>query len=180
MSSHLVSEVWNLTHLPIRREWLKPQICQRWPNSWMVYNGKSPSQKDDNGYGTPMNWNPPLYKIYQNINQPIHPTIWFRLPWPSSNLWMAAWLWMSAWQVQRENNGQETNDVKRTCFDLHYRPCQIFQIFQIHPIPTDLHQLDQSQVKAQTSKPQNFRFQSSKSSKSKGHWKGNMKKPNLW
>ena len=65
MSSHLVSEVWNLTHLPIRREWLKPQICQRWPNSWMVYNGKSPSQKDDNGYGTPMNWNPPLYKIYQ-------------------------------------------------------------------------------------------------------------------
>ena len=45
---------------------------QSWgyPNSWMVYNGKSPSQMDDNGYGTPMNWNPPLYKIYQNINEP--------------------------------------------------------------------------------------------------------------
>ena len=42
---------------------------QSWgyPNSWMVYNGKSPSQMDDNGYGTPMNWKPQ----YQNINQPI-------------------------------------------------------------------------------------------------------------
>ena len=37
----------------------------KWVN-WMVYDGKSDNQMDEN-WGTPMDWKPPYWKTYETL-----------------------------------------------------------------------------------------------------------------